>query len=194
MDAQATAIFLAGTIFPALSLFTGAASLAARRKGGRHVSPVFVPLVGPILLTWWIVRTRLPLWLIPLAWLADIGTVALAAMLPRLAAEWWRVSAFTRVFTLLGSRDGQSATLSIHATGHYLLRKTWKRAAGETGITRLGEPGTWALAGEDYVLTSHLGLRRVLRRTAEGEFRVVEEPPLPAEQAAYALAGWRLTG
>ena len=68
-------LFIVGAFFPALSWLTGVASYLSWRLHEKHSSPVFVPFVGPIVLTWWVLSAHKPLWAIPLIWLCDLGTI-----------------------------------------------------------------------------------------------------------------------
>ncbi len=126
-----------GLLFPAISLLTGIGSFVVHWRHKRHSSPLFVPFVGPILLTLWLLLTKKPLWLVPVVWVLDIGTLAFLAIGPRLIADWWRVSSFTKILTLRGARDIQTAIITLHSTGHYVLFKS-------CGIASLGEPGVFA--------------------------------------------------
>ena len=134
-----------------------------------------------------------PLWLIPVVWILDIGTLAFLAITPRLIAEWWRVSSFTRVLSLHGTQDIQSALISLHSTGHYVLMKSWKRTPAAPGIVSLGEPGTYTCIDTGYALTSFHGLQRTLRRTEDGTYTVEEDQPPREELAPYSICGWRMT-
>lgn len=140
-------VFLvAGLLFPVLSLLTGIASLIDRWKREKHSSPVFIPVIGPALLTAWVVLSHYPFWLIPVVWVGDIGTMAFLIISPRLISEWWDTCSYTRILNLHGINENQSAQLSFHATGRYLLRKKWQRPPDEVGIVSLGELGSFTRA------------------------------------------------
>jgi hypothetical protein len=186
------ALFGAGVVFPSLSLITAIGCFLYQLRYKKHSSPVFIPFIGPILLTCWVVLDDKSILLIPFVWIADIGTLAFLAVSPQLIREWWRVSAFTRILTLHGSKDIQSAVITLHSTGHYHLEKTWKRPVGVFGIVGLGEPGVFTHGQNQYELTSHCGLRRILRQTDEGVFSVDEVQPQGAEMQKYSLDGWML--
>jgi len=185
-------LFVAGLIFPVLSLLTGIASLLSRRSDQKHSSAVFVPFIGPGLLTCWVLVGHRPLWLIPILWIADIGTLAFLAVAPRLIADWWRLSSFTRILTLSGKQGIESAIITLHSSGHYLLKKSWNRPPGEMGIVSLGEPGTFVHTDDHYELTAHHGMRRILRGIDETTYRVEENPPAKEELRDYSLDGWLL--
>lgn len=185
-------LLVLGLLFPALSLFTVILSLLDQWLYMRHSSPVFVPLIGPILLTSWGFLTQAPIWLVPVFWVADIGTLTFLAVAPGLIRGWWQISPFTRIATLEGSRDIESAVITLHSTGHYVLKKTWKRPAGEIGIVGLGEGGTFVRSVDGYELNADHGVHRALRETPNGAYAVEEIPPLTENQLAYALQGWVL--
>ncbi|MBL9084615.1 MAG: hypothetical protein JNK76_22620 [Planctomycetales bacterium] len=84
MTYLATLLLILGLIFPILSWLTAYASAVIWCRSKRHVSPVFVPVIGPLLLTAWVVLTRRPLGTIALVWLADLGTIAFLIAAPRL--------------------------------------------------------------------------------------------------------------
>jgi len=185
-------LLIVGLIFPGISLLTGIGSLVCHWRHKKHSSPVFLPFVGPVLLTSWGIFAHQPLWFIAIAWVADIGTLAFLAASPQLIRDWWHTSSYTRILALNGNEDNQRAIITLHSTGHYLLKKSWSREPGQTGIVGLGEPGTFTQLDNRYELTSHVGLRRVLRKTDQTAYRV-EEEKLPTEELRnYSLSGWVL--
>ena len=185
-------LLIAGLIFPVISLLTGIASLVYQRRQKKYASPIFIPVIGPVLLTSWVMSAHKPLWIIAIVWVSDIGTLAFLAASPQLFRDWWRTSSFTRFLALNGNKDNQIAIITLHSNGHYLLKKSWTLPPGQTGITGLGEPGTFTQQGDRYELTSHVGLRRLLQKTDEGAYRV-EEEELPKEELRdYSLIGWML--
>ena len=192
MTTLATILLIVGLVFPVLSLLTGILSIVIHWRYRKHTSPVFIPLVGPILLTGWVLLGQKPPWFIPLVWIMDIGTVAFLAVSPRLFVDWWRVSLFTRTLTLRGAYENQNAVITLHSTGHYLLRKSWDRVAGETGIAGLGEPGVFTHRDDGYDLIAHHGLHRLLRQTDEGLYRV-EDDPQEEGSDTHSHNGWMLT-
>lgn len=181
-----------GLLFPALSLATVVISGIHKKKTGKHASPVMVPFVGPVFLTAWILLSDRSLWLVPAAWLVDIGTIYTLILAPRLFSEWWRTSSFTRIMTLKGERENQTAALSLHSKGHYLLRKEWKREPGEPGTVSLGEPGTYSGERNRYELISFHGVKRVLLLNTSGCFKVEEEPFEQPLMENYSLKDWTL--
>lgn len=190
MSNSTIVIIAVGLIFPVISLLSGIASLIARVRYKKHASPVFIPFIGPLMLTGLIVFDGYPLWLIPIVWIADIGTVAFLWVIPRLIAEWWAHSRFTRILVLEGTHENQSALLTLHSTGHYLLKKKWQRARGEMGIIELGEPGTFTSSKDGYRLVAHHGLRRTLRAQGGGSFVVEEEDRDDFSTRNYSLKHW----
>ncbi len=192
MEIFLTSLLIAGMIFPTISLLTGIGSLLHQWRHKKHASPVFIPFIGPLLLTCWVILAHKPLWFVPVVWIVDIGTLAFLAVSPGLIADWWRTSSFTRILTLHGKQDGQSAIMTLHSSGHYVLKKSWSRPPGQTGIVGLGEPGTFTQAVNQYELTSHLGLYRILRKTDEGTYRVEENEPASVDLHEYSLNGWLL--
>lgn len=185
-------LLVSGVIFPALSIVTGIASVWTSWRSNRHSSPVFIPLIGPILLSLWVFVEGHPLWTLLAVWGLDIGTLAFAAVLPRLLREYWNTSSFTRVLTLRGNSGIQNAIITLHSTGCYLLKKSWNRAEGEVGIVGLGEPGTFSADGDAFELTSHFGLKRKLVRTADSSYQVEEYWDGKPVSADYSLQGWLL--
>lgn len=187
-----TTLLIAGLMFPTLSLLTCIASLATRWRQDRYPSSVFIPFVGPVLLTCWVVvegRTR---WLIPLVWLLDLGTIAFLVVLPRLTLEWWQISVFTRLMTLRGSHGIEKVILTLHQGGRYFLKKTWDRSHGEPGIVGLCETGTFIDDGDVITLESHHGLTRRLQRADTNTFDVAERESARQELQNHSLNGWRL--
>jgi hypothetical protein len=192
MSSLLTALLIAGLIFPVLSLITLIGSLLTQWMHKKYSSPAFVPFVGPVLLTAWVIFAHESPWLIAVFWIADLGTLAFLAASPRLISEWWQTSSFTKTLTLTGNRDEQDAILTIHSTGHYLLKKSWRRPPGQAGIVGLGEPGRFTQNGNDFELTSHVGLRRLLKRTATNAYAVQEDEIRDANLVNYSLNGWEL--
>lgn len=192
MSGITTTIIAIGLIFPILSLLTGIASLITRLRYNKHSSPIFIPFIGPFLLSGAIVANNKPLWLIPVVWIADIGTLAFLYALPRLIAEWWAVSRFTQILGLSGKSDNQTAVLTLHSTGQYLLKKKWQRAPGELGVIALGEPGTFTKTEDGYSLVAHHGLCRTIRDGGDGTFIVQEDLPDDEALRNYSLNHWIL--
>lgn len=185
-----------GLLFPVISLFSGMLSWWGWWRYRKPSSSVFVPFVGPILLSWWVWLMGLSAWLIPVAWLFDVGTLAFLYVAPRIFREWWRISWFTKRLTLRGRKGIEAATLELHFGGHYWLRKAWNRPSGQFGITALGETGTFTEAGEGYELMARHGLRRGLRplddQSAEPAFLVSEETVRNDDWNEDSLDGWIL--
>jgi hypothetical protein len=186
-----SALFV-GFAFPCLSLLTGMSSLVCYWRFKKHVSPIFIPFIGPLCLSGLVLHFGNPLWLIPIAWGADVGTVAFLWVSPRLIADWWNVCGFTRIQTLRGSQGAQSVVLTLHSTGHYLLKKSWQLAPGECGICGLGEPGTYRPTEDGFELVAHHGLRRSLRTAANGTYLVEEGQADAPRNVDSSLRNWIL--
>jgi len=178
-----------GIAFTCLSLLTGISSLVHSWRFKKHTSPIFIPLIGPLCLSGLVIHFGKPLWLIPIAWIADVGTVAFLLVIPYLIADWWNVSGFTRILMLHGSQGVQSAVLTLHSTGHYALKKSWQ---GEFGIGALGEPGTYRRTENGFELVAHHGLRRFLRTAANGTYLVEESHADAAADGNSSLKDWTL--
>lgn len=176
-----------GLIFPAISLVTGIMSLVDRWVFKRHNSPVFVPFIGPLWLSVAIAISGRDLWLIPVVWIADVGTVAFFWARPRFIAEWWALSRFTRILTLEGSHEDQSAVLTLHSSGEYLLKKKWQGMPGH-----LTSFGTFTRSADGYELVAHFGLRHTLRAQGGGLYVVNEEDTNDPSVRNYSLKHWHL--
>ena len=185
-------LLIAGLIFPLISLLSGLGCLVYQWRHKKYSTPFFIPLIGPVLLTAWIILAHKPLWTIAIVWVADIGTLAFLAASPQLLRDWWHTCSFTRVLALNGSKENQRAILTFHSTGHYLLKKSRPRPPGQTGIVGLGEPGTFIQLDDRYELVSHVGLRRVLQKTDGRAYRVEKEELPKYELRDYSLSGWVL--
>ena len=185
-------IAMAGMIFPFLSLFTGIMALIDRWRYKKNSSVIFVPFVGPVLASGAIAILGRHLWLIPVVWLTDIGTLYFLWISPRLIREWWALSRFTQIAVMEGSHENQTARLSLHSSGMYLLKKRWRRMPGETGIVELGEFGTYTPSGDGYELTAHFGLRRGLRARGGGVYGVEQGGISDTATSDYSLKDWQL--
>ena len=114
-------------------------------RGRRFVSPVFpapslLTTLGLALLD----STRAYWWF---GLFTDYTLFGLIAATPRLIAEGWRLSSFTRQ-QLLAADDGpRHFTLSLHRHGYFLLRATFDPGVpcNEHGafINSFGAPGRW---------------------------------------------------
>jgi hypothetical protein len=184
-------VFLvSGLLFPLLSILTGIAVLIDRWRGKKHSSPVFIPFIGPALLTAWVMLSHYPLWLIPIVWVGDIGTVAFLIISPKLLSQWWDTCSHTRVLCLHGVNGNQSAELSFHSTGRYHLRKKWQRPPNECGIVSLGELGTFTRTPDAFEMKADHGCSRQLSPVSEGRFQVRAEAELADAYRDYSIVGW----
>jgi hypothetical protein len=192
MKACETLLLAGGLIFPTLSLLTLIASAATRWRSGRYASPVFVPLVGPMLLSIGVLVGGHSAWFIPLVWLTDVGTLAFLVVLPELTRQGWETSRFTRRLSLRGEHDLQRAVITLHRGGRYRLKKSWNRPRGETGIVELGELGMFSETAGGFILVSDHGLSREFSLVVDGAYLVREELHDRPELQNYSLDGWRL--
>ena len=190
MDTLLQPLLIFGLLCPTLALLTGALSLYSQWRQKKHSSPIFIPFLGPLFLTSWVVLAHRPLWLLPIFWTADIGTLAFLAAGPQLIAEWWRVSRFTRIRTFPGSQDIQSAMLTLYSTGHYLLKKSCNRPPGQFGIVALGEHGTFTRRANQYELNSDDGVHRIFWKADDGTYHVEEDRLENSELQSHSLNGW----
>ncbi len=193
MTAVGKILLVAGLFFPVISWVTVVLSVFSRWKSDRHASPIFIPLIGPLLLTCWIFGENYSYWLIPVVWMSDIGTVAFIAVLPWLIGEYWNTSRFTCLMTLRGATGIEKAVITLHSTGHYHLEKSWDRAQNESGISSLGESGKFTRDGNDLELQAHDGLRRRLVYTDAATYRVEEYGETQDDSKAQSLQGWHLS-
>jgi hypothetical protein len=185
-------LLVAGLLFPAVSFLTAIASLYSRWRYRKYSSPIFIPFVGPVLLTIWALTSQAPGWLIPIVWIGDIGTMAFVIASPRLLSEWWDTCPLTKTLELHGSKGIESATVSFHSTGRYLIRKRWQRSVGELGILGLGELGNFVKSDDYLRMTADHGWQRQLIRTPEGKFQVLEDENVTHDNGDYSLADWIL--
>jgi hypothetical protein len=187
---ETTILLVFCLIFPTISWLTLVLSWWTKRRTKRNCSAVLVPYVGPVLLTCWVVQTQRSMWLIPVVWLLDAGTLIFSLVLPRLVAEWWRVSSFTRILVLRGLHEGAKATLSFHSSGYYLLQKEWKLDSRPVAHPiDLSVVGKYETTENGYCLCEPL--HSLVRKTNAEEYCVEEEHPTP-EALDASLHGWTL--
>ena len=185
-------LILIGLFFPIVSALSGLLYWK-RGVGWREgPSPIFIPLFGPSFLTFAIFWNNWPWWLIPIAWMTDLGTLALLWYLPSIIRQEWKTSRFTCVLRLTGRVDNAHAVLTFHTSGKYNLQKRWSRPLKEGDAISTGELGTFAETTDGYALTSDEGIKRILVR--EGKtYRVKLESDLPERCAYLSIAGWILS-
>jgi len=180
-----------GLLIVGIGWMTSALCVLERWRRNRRPSPVLIPFIGSWFLIQWVSWTHRPIWWVSLIVASDLGTMALLIASPRLIAEWWRTSRFTRLRELTGRRGNERVTLSLHRRGWYCLRKAWDRQAGECGVIRLGEVGAYAETRTGVSLMSTNGVRR--RLDLRNGVYVVAEETLPGEDwADHTLSGWEL--
>ena len=180
-------LLAAGLLFPAISLLSFIASTLQSVMSKKHSSGIYVPLIGPVLLDYWLLSVEGQHWMLAVPWLVDIGTIFFAIATPRLALEIWNTSRFTRLFRLTGTKENQSVEISFHKGGHYILQKRWMRPEGQVGVVAVGEPGTYIEEPGLLMLTSHTG--RVRRITNDGQIYVVQDSDSPED---YKVSDWEL--
>jgi hypothetical protein len=180
-----------GLIFPIISLLSGIGCLTSwwKRNYQDH-PPIFIPIIGPVLLTFWILHSNKPLWLIPIVWICDVGTIAFIIAIPRLISDWWNTCSFTSILNLHSSSGIQTVILSFHSTGHYLLQKKWNRPAGETGVIELGEVGSFTRTGEIIEMKSIHGWSRQILFTKDGHYHVNEKNSITNIHPDYSIDNW----
>jgi len=193
-----------GVFIQLVSALTGLICWRRGKGWTEGPSPFIAPMIGPLFLTHAIILNAWPLWLIPVAWLTDLGTLVLLWFLPALIKEEWKVSRFTRVLRLSGSEGNAHAVLTFHTSGKYLLQKRWARPKGEEGIIGMGELGTYTEAEDGFTLISNehvdrsvvregtvFRIERKLVRTGEG-YSINQESDLPERWSHDTLRNWSL--
>lgn len=193
-----------GLLLPFVSASTGLLCWQPGTGWREGPSPIFIPIFGPLFLTFAIHLNGWPWWLIPFAWMTDLGTLVLLWLLPKTLREEWKTSRFTRVLRLSGSEGNARAVLTFHTSGKYLLQKRWTRPKGEEGIIEMGELGTYTEAEDGFTLISNehvdrsvvregtvFKIERKLVRTGEG-YSVDQESDLPERRSHNTLRNWSL--
>lgn len=181
------AFLVLGLIFPLLSWFTFIGVTIQHWRTKKSSSGIYIPFIGPILIDIWIAAVGSPTWTLIVPWVLDIGTLFFFRVLPRLIDDAWQTSRFTRTFLFVGSKGNQTVEISLHRGGRYVLKKQWLRPSNECGITALGEPGTFVVNGEEFILTSHVGWRRIIRKQ-DDKFLIRDSE----SEGDYRLDGWSL--
>ena len=102
--------------------------------------------------------------------------------------RWWDTCPFTRVLRVRGSDGNATATLTLHSTGRYLLRKRWRRRTQEPGTVALREVGSFSRRRDNIEMTSDDGWHRRLVPDGERAYRVLEDG-VPGD---YVIEDWRL--
>ncbi len=126
-------------------------ALFASRRRNRHISmaapfPSVLTALGLALYE----HTRAYWWV---GLLTDYTLFAFVAVLPRLIAEQWQTSRFTRIRLLQAEEPARRLTLSLHRGGHFHLSATFEppMPCGHGAcISSLGATGHWeVLPGGD---------------------------------------------
>lgn len=179
-------LLLAGLIFPVISWLSFLGSNLQYQLSGKSSSGIYIPFIGPVLISIWILFKDYPVWVIIVPWVVDIGTILFLFALPGLVNELWITSRFTQIFLLIGSKGNQTAEISFHNGGHYVLKKNWNRKDSESGIMSLGEPGTFETKEDALILTSHVGVKRILHKI-NSEYRVEDNE----SDETYSIDDWQ---
>ena len=175
-------LLTAGLFFPVVSLVTLALSRYTQHKTGRNSSAVLIPFAGPLLLTAWLSRSAWPQILIPVAWLADPGTLCFLVVLPRFAREWWNTSRFTKLIAFSGQNGSLTVQLSLHRSGCYCLQRRWSPAA-PNGLLMSSETGHWQQQSGMIMLSNDNQKMQLLHNEADSwQLR------FPGEQSASAAS------
>ncbi len=176
-----------GLFFPVINWFFLFNVQLWKIFGKKDVSGFNIPIIGPVFIDIWIIAENKPIWLLPIPWIADVGTFIYIIAAPTIARDWWSTSRFTKLFTLSGASENQKVLISFHSTGNYVLKKEWER--GDTvGITGLGDLGQYEISEGMISIKSHLGFVRHLKST-DGINYEVEDLDSPED---YQLGGWAL--
>ena len=158
-------VLIIGCIFPALSWITFIGSFRSDKVTGKHSSPIFIPIIGPVLINLWSLELAQPLWVYIVPWILDIGTLSFAYILPSLFKETWQFSKFTKLMAVVSQRDNQTVKLSLQKNNSYIIRYSWSREDGELGILAMNDFGSFEKIEENkFLLTSHTGKARLLKK------------------------------
>jgi len=168
-------IFAIGFLLPVVAWITLGLSAYDRWRYGKHSSPVFIPIIGPLIISLWIVAMQYsPLW-IPLAWVSDIGTLAFLRVVPRIIREEWDTSWWTRVSEFRAARDNWTARLTLHSTGAYHLVYKNQNHVDQLGLKEISIAGKFSRRGDEIHLKGVRGDDHDLKliRQPDGCFRAV---------------------
>jgi hypothetical protein len=182
-----------GLVCPVLSWLSVMTGFLATKSAGRGISPVFVPIIGPVLLTAFIIVKEHPHWLIPVSWTLDIGTMAFFVVFPALVWDWWTHSKFTQLVSMQGRSGIEQVHLTLHKRERYCLNKVWNRNRHDLGIVGLGESGRFSSTDDGILLIASFGLRRHLKRTGPTTYLVQEQEDQTSDTRNYSIDGWSLT-
>lgn len=164
-----------GLLFPVISWVTYPWAQWTSRITGRHCSAVLVPFIGPISLTLWLWVTSHSLWLIPLVWILDLGTVLfLWVFLWKVPCDWIHERR-TCIVRFQGKRGRHTVKLSLYEDGNYILEHIWRLSLRELGVTSSREIGRFSKLGDEFELVSQDNTIRILRGTAEKDFELIEK-------------------
>lgn len=113
--------------------------------------------------------------------------------LPLMLKDWWQTSYFTRTLKVSGRLGIQTAELTLHSTGRYILKKKWERQPNELGVVGLGETGAVVKTESGFRLTADQGWIRDLKREADDGFSVFEPTTDKAVHPNYSIEGLMLS-
>lgn len=168
-------VLIIGCIFPALSWITFVSFFITEKVTVKHSSPIFIPIIGPVLINLWSFELAQPLWAYVLPWILDIGTLSFAYILPILFRETWQFSKFTELMTVVSQLDNQTVKLSLQKNNNYIIRYSWSRGDGELGILAMNDFGTFEkISDSKFLLTSHTDKTRILEKVNE-EYHCIDK-------------------
>ncbi len=77
-------LLVLGLLFPCLSWLTGIISWIESSRLKKNVSAIYIPFIGPLLISIWLGIYNKPWWTFLLAWVFDLGTVMVVLALFRM--------------------------------------------------------------------------------------------------------------
>lgn len=153
-----TTILFVGLFFPIISWVSLIITQLLLKYKNKYSSAILTPLIGPILLNIWMYMTDKAIWMYPIPWVLDIGTLPFLIMLPKQIKDEWSLSSYTQIFSISSTVGLQSTKISFHKSGKYLIKFRWKRIEKDFGIIATNDFGKFnKLRDGNYVLTSHTG-------------------------------------
>jgi len=170
-------LFAVGSLWPLLSYLTLAVSFYQAKVNKKNVSPVVIPLLGPLLIDAALLMRHAPPYWLALPWVLDPGTWF---ALPPLIKAFWSDSVFNRLALYEAPGAPRSVALTLQKDKEYLLNFRWTRSPGELGLLQVNDLGTYRLEGTPdsdgcrLFLTSHLNITRELV-VEGGRLKVVSE-------------------
>jgi hypothetical protein len=117
-------LLIFGLIFPVISLLSLIIASATSTKD-KNVSGVYIPIIGPFLLSTFIILKGASYWWLFAAWLGDTGTVLFLIAAPAIFKDMLSHSSYTRLAQYEGQRENISITLSFHKGQHYIVKQRY---------------------------------------------------------------------